>query len=920
MSLQPALLPLPLIVVLWALVLVTPVLAWVLSALLVGGESETRWRRAALPVGRTVGVTLAAVVLARLLEAASGAMQDGPLGWLHALDKALTGHTSRTWYPLDAVLMLALAHAVLFLVAAPILALRERNRRGEPFRVPLASPLAVALVGVPVLSLVALHGPYLQDRPGRVLLDLASVLPMVCVALAVWTRSERAAPVVISTAVAAKPVTPVEVAALWQRAGAVEGRARPLLATPGVVASGGAVDGASRAWQVAGGSGPAPRALEDVSAAWSEPRQGWLVGDLPDPTERHFLAACLVRALQREGLTCLVVADAPEALRDAVEEAFARLGRWPPGALVAGAGELRDALVGHRMPAAVFLDVEGLSSEGIAALGGASDGCGRLWARSVGLVLLSQVDRGTPLATTHRMFTLRRLGLALSSAGARWGVLATGVGGVGTRSLVEGMFPGFPVREVPYAPRAAAPVRAWRVAPGFRDAPGTPWVRRALEPVTAAGLPASVGDPGGAFDRSAAEFWGRDVRFTRDVSLSGAASVADLGEAWLVAAYRALPHLAPLPAGGAHDALWSLPDTPLVRFLLRDSNLEGLARNGMLPPPRPLVGRHNGALATAHLKAALREGTQDYAALAAVFGRSRVDAALGQDFRAERHAVRRATGQDEVVRSPVIPALPSAAGHGGPLRRTVSEQVVHIIDGQGGQPLLEVDKLLVDTRFYPGRVFAVGDARYEVPLNAYDTKRGEIRVHPVPHDRPLTRPQLQIRVESASVVESPQTVHVGRASYQVTTVEATVVERVTGFMQVGRPGRVDMGEVTCRYRTRVRALLFPSGGTPAALFHLARSADGVLLAHLLAGDEDIEVVPVQPGLYAGAPAGVAVVDRHLQGMGVAEAMDLSLIDDTFKWVRALLAGCGCAHGCPVCTPQDVLDAGPDKAGVLELLG
>lgn len=920
MSWQPAMMSLPLLLLLWALVLAAPLVAWALSALVVGGEPGTRWRRAALPVGRAVLVTLGALLLPRLLEAASGAMRDGPLGWLRALDGALTGNTSRTWYPLDAVLLLSLAHAVLFVLAAPLLALRERHARGDTFRVPLAGPLAVALVGVPLFALVALDGPLRQDRPGRVLLDLASVLPLVCVALAVWTRSERSAPVVARAAAPSKPVASVDVAALWQRAGAVEAKARPLFATPGVTGGDEAAEEFSRTWQATGGLGPAPRGLEDLAAAWREPRQGWLVGDLPDPTERHFLAACLVLALQREGLPCLVVGDEPAALRDAVAEAFARLGRWPPGALVAGAGELRDALVGHRMPAAVFLDVEGLSSEGIAALGGASDGCGRLWARTVGLVALSQVDRGTPLDTTHRLFTLRRLGLALSSAGARWGVVATGVGGVGTRALVEGMFPGFPVREVPHAPRAAAPVRAWRVAGAFRDAPGTPWVRRALEPVTATGLPASVGDPSGAFDRSAAEFWGREVRFTRDVSLSGAASVADLGEAWLVAAYRALPHLGPLPGGGVHEALWALPDTPLVRFLTRDGNLEGLARSGMLPSPRPLVGRHNAALATAHLKAALREGTQDYDALAAVFGRSRVDAALDKNLRPERHAVRRGPGQDEVVRSPVIPAPPSAAANASPLRRTVSDQVVHIIDGQGGQPLTEVDRLLVDTRFYPGRVFAVGDSRYEVPLNAYDTKRGEIRVQPVPHDRPLTRPQLQVRVEAATVVESPQTVRAGRTAYQVSTLEATVVERVTGFIQLGRPGRVDMGEVSCRYRTRVRALLFPTRVSPAALFHLARSVDGVLLAHLLAGDEDIEVVPVQPGLYAEAPAGIAVVDRHLQGMGVAEAMDLSLIEGTFRWARALLAGCGCAHGCQVCTPQDVLDAGPDKAGVLELLG
>jgi ATP-dependent helicase YprA (DUF1998 family) len=55
-------------------------------------------------------------------------------------------------------------------------------------------------------------------------------------------------------------------------------------------------------------------------------------------------------------------------------------------------------------------------------------------------------------------------------------------------------------------------------------------------------------------------------------------------------------------------------------------------------------------------------------------------------------------------------------------------------------------------------------------------------------------------------------------------------------------------------------------------------------------------------------------------MGVAEALDLALVDDTFKWVRAILANCKCASGCPECTPQDVLASGPDKSGVLGLLG
>jgi hypothetical protein len=918
MSWQPSTLSTLVYVLVWACVLSMPLLAWGTAAVLVPAGPGSVWRRAALPVGRAVFITLGTVLLVRVVELLHGGMQGGPLGWLRGLEQWAMGATALTWYPLDAVLALALAHALLFPVAAGVMALGERGR--APFRVPLADAAAVALLAAPLLALAVMDGPYRQDRPGRVLLDVVAVLPMLCVALAVWTRAERVAPV--ETPAPAEPVAPpprVDVAALWRKVGALSAQARPLLTTSGAQGAEGPRESVT-AWKDAGGTGPAPRALEEIAAAWREPGQGYLVGDLPDPTERHFLTACLTLALRRSDLPCLVIADEPETLRDAVADALARAGRWPPGSLLAGAEEVRAAFVNHRMPSAIFLGLEQLSAEGIAALGGVHDGCGRLWARTVGLVVLSRVDRGTPVDTSHRMFTLRRLGLALTSAGAHWSVLATGVGGTGTRGLVEQMFPALPVREVPFSPRAAAPVRVWRVSEPFRITPGKPWVRRALEPVVGEKLPASVGDPGGAFDRSAADFWGGEVRFVRDVSLAGAASVGELGEAWLVAAYRALPHREPLADGQPHDALWALPDTPLMRFLSRDGNLDGLARNGMLLPPRPLVGRHNGALALAHLKAALREGTQDYESLAAVFGRSRVDQVVGAAVRAERRVVRAWPGQDGLLRSPVLPPLASVADAPDPLRRTVSEQVVRIIDGHGGQVLAEVDRLQVETRFYPGRVFAGGDARYEVPLNSYDAKRSEIRVKPVPHERPLTRPQLQVQLETATVVESPQTVRSGRTVYQVATLEATVLERVSGYYQVGRPGRVDMGAVGSRYRTRVRSILFPAAVSPHVLHHLARSADGVLLAHLLASDEDIEVIPMGAGLYPEAPAGIVVVDRHLQGMGVAEALDLGLVEEMLKWVRALLANCRCPHGCPECTPQDVLDSGPDKSGVLGLLG
>jgi hypothetical protein len=899
----------------WAGVLCAPVLAWALAALLVGPGPNSRWRRAAIAVGKAVLTTLGLLVLTRLVEAASSTMQGGPLGWLTALSTWLSsGQVSFTWYPVHAVLPVALVHAGAFLVAAGVWALYERGRQGTAFRVPLADPAAWVLLGVPVLALVAVDGAWRQDRPERVLLDVAAVLPMVCVALAVWTRSERIAPPspprqVTQTQAPALPR--VDVPALWRKVGALEAGARPLFSSAPSPLSEPVPRWSAAAWRHAGAEGPPPRALEEL---WEKPGEGWLVGDVPDPTERLFLTAYVLLALQREGLPCLVVGEKPEALRGAVSAAIERSGQWPSGPLLAGAAELREALAGNRLPAAVFLDVEQLSSEGIRAL---ASGSGRAWARSVGRVVLSRVDRGTPLASTHRLFTLRRLGLALSAAAARWGVLATGMGGAGTRALVEQMFPGLVVREVPLAPRAAAPVRVWRVAEGFRTQPGTPWVRRALEPVVAERLPVSVGDPGGAFDLKATDFWGGEVHFARDVILEGGASVGTLDEAWLVAAFRALSHRVPLVQGQGHEALWALADTPVTRFLTRNGHLEGMARRGLLLPPRPLVGYHNAALARAHLEAALHEGVQDVESLAALFGRSRVEQVLGPDFRPQRHVVRLAPGR-EPVRSPVVPA--SATEVRNPLRRTVSEQVVRIIEQHGGQVLTEVDKLLVETRYYPGRVFAVGQSRYEVPLHSYDARRGELRVKPVPSDRALTRPQLRLQFESAAVVESPQTVRTERCVYQVSTLEVTVAESVTGYRQVGRAERVDMAAVSCRYRTRVRAVLFPAGNAPQVLFHLGRSVDGVLVAHLLASDEDLDVVPVGPGLYPEAPAGIVVVDRHLQGMGVAEALDLALVGETLKWVRALLAQCGCAHGCSECTPPEVLEFGPDKSGVLELLG
>ena len=89
----------------WGLVFATPVVEWALAALVVGPGPNSRWRRAALPVGKSVLVTLGLVLLVRLVEAASASMRGGPLGWLTALTALPSGSPlTLTWFPVDAVL------------------------------------------------------------------------------------------------------------------------------------------------------------------------------------------------------------------------------------------------------------------------------------------------------------------------------------------------------------------------------------------------------------------------------------------------------------------------------------------------------------------------------------------------------------------------------------------------------------------------------------------------------------------------------------------------------------------------------------------------------------------------------------------------------------------------------------------------
>ncbi|MEN9799124.1 MAG: hypothetical protein RL653_2820 [Pseudomonadota bacterium] len=914
MNLQLSSLPASWRLLLWLLLLASPLVAWALAAAVVGAGNNSRFSRAAAALGRGAWVLAGTVLAVRLLAWLGDAPAGGPLRWFAALDDWWAGQpTGRTWLPLDAAFLSGCVLGLLLWVAAPLLTVGLGERKG-PFRVQGRNAVAGLVAGLGLVGLYVLQGPYLSGTQPRLLVDVAGLLPLLCVSLVIWTRTEfvGAAAAVPQALPQAPAVRGVNVPELWRSAGALSPGVQPLAQVAGKAGSAPGHGWADWAWKASGALGAAPRSLEQLFSGWEAPDQAWLVGDLPEPTEQHLLVGALLVASLRDGLPCLVVTGDPRGLGAAYSAALDRAGQWAPGPLAVGAQGLREALASDRPPALTFLDLDELSSHAIRTLGQLEGSAARAWLRSLGLVVLPRVDRGSPLETTHRRFTLRRLDLVLTAAGSRCSVLATGVGGAGTRSLVDQSFLGLSAHLVPLAPEATAPVQAWPVDASFRTAVGEPWVKRALKSLPAAGVPAVISDPSGAFDAQAVKHWGTDTGFSRDISLAGEASVSALDEGWLVASLRAMGQRVPLPGGRVHHALWGMVPGPVQDFLSRPGTVQGLIRTDQVPAPAPLVGRSNHHVAASHLRAALTEASQDEEALQALFDRSTLENQVENNWGRSVLRIRRGVAS----RSRTVPL--HAVSPSNPLRDTVSESPVEVQD-ENGVVLGRVDRELVQTRYYPNRVFAAGEARYEVPLHAWDEKRGLLRVRRVA-DRPVTRPRLHFRLEPLRQLEAPLDVELGALAFRVQTVLAKVTESVTGFSVPGRRETVRMEPVSSTYDSPVRLLFFAQGLEPRTLQHLARTLDAVLLAHLLARDEDVEVVALSAGeLGAGSPAGLAVVDRHLGGMGVAEALDRATLASLFRWASSVTrcANPACVEGCAQCTPEDVEQ--PDAVGVRRLL-
>ncbi|MBK9371450.1 MAG: DUF1998 domain-containing protein [Deltaproteobacteria bacterium] len=899
----------------WYASLCSVLFAWVLAALVCRPGEAPRTAAAARLLGPAAVVGLVVLGLMRLLDLALQSVNGGPLGWW----RDWLGVASLTARP---VLVLSafvapLALPVGVVIGAALLGPAPK-RHGTPGGWALAALLAVGGLALPLLSL---NPPYASASADPVLLDLVGAGPALLLALAAWASS-RWEPAVEAPRAAAGELPPpapgaVDLAETWRRLGLIAPQAEPLTARPAEASPPPGQGLAAACWGKVGAAGAPPTALTALFDGVEAHGQGLILSDLPDQAEELLLAALTLGAVRRRGHSALLVSDAPEGLLSALGDGLAREGGWGAGVVVRGETALRESLGGGRLPELTTLSLTELSAHGVRALSAPQPGGGAPWAQGLSLILLSRLDRGAPLEVTHRLLTLRRLGLALNAAGARYSIVATGLGGPASRALLERAFPGLNTKELPIGAKPTTHLRVWVAQPQALGAPGLPWARRAITPAADAGLQTSVGDPHGEFDQRGVEPPGGQTTLRRGLALDGACSASALSEAWLIAAWRALPHRAARQGDPpSHDALWGVPQGPVSRFLLSDNNLLGLERSGRLPAPRPLAGLNNPALNRAHLRAALREGAPDLESLYGLFGRSLVERELG-DARSDRFALRRDGVSGALRRVRLAPSPTESVPD--PVRATVTSQVVRVVDQNGGRLLVEEDRAIVLTRYYPKRVFAVGAQRYLVPLQAFDEKRGELLVAPCAVTEPLTRPVLEIQLDGLVLVESvhelrDDTLHLRLGSY-----EATILETVSG-LRAADGSSLRYEPVHAQYRSRVRGVFLRDGGAPGALSHLAASLDDALRALVFASDEDVEVIPIAAGTILGMPAGLCVVDRHVQGVGVAEALDTTLTAEALRWVRAILQRCPCSHGCERCTPREVLERGPDKGGVLRLLG
>lgn len=697
-------------------------------------------------------------------------------------------------------------------------------------------------------------------------------------------------------------------------------------------------------WQSAGGSGRLPQGLQTLAENRGFGSSAYLVGDLPGKTGEAFRLTALASALL-DGQRVLALGGDPQKERHLLRKLLTQLQKWPSGPLLAGSAELEESLKKGVLPAAVFLSFSELASRGVPLLVQPS---AKAFRDGLGLILLLAPDALLPLPASHLHFALRRLHLPWAENGGAPALLATGNQSAASRRFIEDAI-GRPVHSLApgFESRAALRVFAAKSPPAAArgEARNRWWAKQTLaarqalahlseqqvEVKAEAQREASTEPISNTLGFAANTPPSRNTKPTElapgDVEApgyGGECSLMLLDEGQLAAMYRAGAHIAAPLHAAAHVSLWFSPDSLLSRFLLSPGRLGALHAKGELPSPRPLVGKHNRWLASAHLDAALREGEYSESALRNAFGETALNARLAQQVEVESPGfiASRAPHNGRIQRSSRWRATGKgrAMSEGG----TITLDVIQIVDAQSGRFLGSVDRRLAPTRYYPQRVFEHQGQRYQVPANAWASPEGSalrrLLVQAAGENAPSNQPELEIRISSPKILGAPVTSTRNARTLALLQAEVTVHEQVQrAWVDNSQQDGLHFSPVQAEYPSRIALLYFPHPSHPSTLHHLARLIDAVLLGHLQAAPEDVEVIAVEAGFADFGNPGIAFVDRHLGGLGVAEALEPAVIHELIVWSRSLIYSCHCLEGCDHCSPHDLPTHLRDKQGVLRLL-
>lgn len=895
------------------------VLAWLLGAVvllvaLVGSVLvTTALRRGPRPLERALfafgPAALAPMVvflLLRAFELVEPAFGPGPQYWLLGW---IPGSAHAFVHPYDTLVAVHVVAAGSAGLTALICALLFPPRRPSgipplPGRVFAGAWLLATSFLVPLVA----WRVFVVDADGAILLDVLGTLPVLAATMGL--RAFAQLPPTMETKQTPEEAAPErptpDFRKAWIDAGLLRPDAKPLTRTAAKEDDGPVPPRTHTAWLAANAPGSPPRALDTLLEALPGSGDLYVLGDVPDAAEEALLTALFADLLGTGGSRILVVHPDAAALAARWNAALVRARTWHPGAVAVGADALQEALDGHQLPALVAVTVEDLGNRLLRMV--AHDAKG--WATGLDLVVVHRPDRGSPLAVTHTAFVFRRWQLAVRGV-VEPAVLVTLPDTPAHRGFAERLFPGRTPHRIRYGPRTVAASTSW---PGHEPRPDASlsWMARAAEVVTALDHPVEAIDPRGR--------WGQDALpekslLTRHPLWQGHASVAAFGAGDLVEAVGSLPNR--LPTSAQHQTLWSLPKEPAARFL-HPERLAALERDGRLPRPAPVVGIANRFLRLAHLDAALKEATSDERSLRQAFGDDLVDFRLRTTAdpatRAPTHSARRVGNR--IVRSPHLLGTASSAR---PRGTTVTNDIVEVVEDRTGSVIAEVDARTAPTRFYPRRVFARGARRFVVPMHAFDARRRKLTVQVASEREHVTRPVMTFDLEERRTTIEPVLRRQG--AFRVTTrrAECLITERVHASWVPGRDQEDRFDTVETSYDTEV-VFFHPAGAEEGlGLFHLANVVEGFLPVFLRCAPDDVAVVVVGEAFVDGLGPGLAIVDRYVGGMGVARAVDDTMIQELLTWARALLFDCSCMAGCERCTPPQVLRVGPAKQEVLALL-